>query len=139
LWRYVSGDETTRLYEAVCAHVRSSGQPASFPFRCDAPLSKRFMQMTISPGPDGSLSFASRQLREEVSSRGIAYICRPRVTPSLILRCSICNRLRVGGRWCDPTEAIAEGGLFVNTAPLQIAYSICGECSQHIESMLFTR
>jgi len=136
LWRFVRGDETVRLYGAICEHVRHGNQPATFPFRCDSPTMNRYMEMTISPAGNGSLLFSSHLTLEERCRQRSAFVCGSRSAQVLLLRCSMCNRIQVRDRWLDPTLAISTGGLFTQSPPFQVAYSICPDCDSRIELRL---
>ena len=43
VWDFVSGFEVRSLYENLFASVRSRGEPARVPFRCDSPALARWM------------------------------------------------------------------------------------------------
>ena len=65
LWHFIQGQETRYLYQQIFSRVRAGVSPVKFPFRCDSPDCRRFMEMKLSLLPGGAIEFISRILREE--------------------------------------------------------------------------
>ncbi|HXG86783.1 MAG TPA: hypothetical protein VNJ02_00490 [Vicinamibacterales bacterium] len=59
LWDFVSDSTTRQVYRRLLARVRH-GHTIRFSYRCDAPLLKRFMQMTMRPAPAGGSDVRER-------------------------------------------------------------------------------
>ena len=48
IWRFIQGQETIYLYKQIFGRVRAGKSPVKFPFRCDSPDCRRFMEMKLS-------------------------------------------------------------------------------------------
>ena len=59
LWSHFDGDEVCDLWRALVSRVRSQRAAATVPLRCDAPEVRRWFEMTITPGDDGTVRFRS--------------------------------------------------------------------------------
>ena len=53
IWRFIQGQETSYLYQQIFSRVRAGVSPVKFPFRCDSPDCRRFMEMKLSLLPGG--------------------------------------------------------------------------------------
>src|SRR4051812_38568908 len=62
LWSHFDGTEVRDLWRALVARVRSEQTAATVPLRCDAPNVRRWFEMTITPGDDGTVRFRSALL-----------------------------------------------------------------------------
>jgi len=62
---FVQDMETVHLYEIIIEKVRKTGKPAKFPFRCDSPGMRRFMELVVIPREGGGVELASRAIRTE--------------------------------------------------------------------------
>ena len=62
LWSFVADATTRQLYRAMVKKARA-GERLAFPFRCDSPSRRRFMEMHDRGGEDGEVEFAARLLR----------------------------------------------------------------------------
>ncbi|CUH75798.1 hypothetical protein [Tropicibacter naphthalenivorans] len=56
IWNAMHGNALHGYLNALFFAVRTWQRPISLPVRCDAPGMPRFDQMTITPGPDGTLT-----------------------------------------------------------------------------------
>ncbi|UCF37110.1 MAG: hypothetical protein JSU96_20360, partial [Acidobacteriota bacterium] len=61
--------ETLALYIELANRVRTTGLPISFPYRCDSPDCRGFMEMKISPCSANEIEFTSTLIREEYRER----------------------------------------------------------------------
>ena len=51
LWDFVVGADVRDVYRQMLDRVREDGGSIGFPFRCDAPALRRFLEMEIVPAP----------------------------------------------------------------------------------------
>ncbi len=65
IWRFIQGQETIYLYKQIFARLRAGKSPVKFPFRCDSPDCRRFMEMQLSLLPGDAIQFMAQILREE--------------------------------------------------------------------------
>jgi hypothetical protein len=135
IWLYVDGIETKYLYDIIMKYVRESGASVSFPFRCDAPDRRRYLEMTISYMNYGRLEFATRLMREEL--RDPVDLITPDFPRSeeILIICSLCKRVELPGqRWEEVEAAITELELFDNPQLPMISHGLCPECLSHAMS-----
>ena len=124
LHAFISDSATAHLNRVLLARARG-GSVLTFPFRCDAPGLRREMRMELSPEPRGRV----RCVTTLAAARPVS---RPRSpatgAPRLLTMCSWCNRIRLGDRWYEVTDAVGGARLFVAPAPSEITHGLCRRC-----------
>lgn len=127
LWQFVTDWTTEHLYRQLLVVVRA-GRPVSFPFRCDAPEERRFMEMSIRPEAGGGLLFETRALSLEARP-AVALLERagPRADGPLLRSCGWCKRVDVGGAWAEVEEAVRRLRLFEQEPP-PVTHGMCEDC-----------
>ena len=129
IWDFVANVETRHIYQTVVAKLRAGQASARFPFRCDSPDRRRFMQMEMKLADDNGIEFVSEILREE--TRGPIPLLdqlSPRTGKHLSM-CSWCKKIEVAGAWLEIEDAIIALNLFESTIMPQVSHSICDPCS----------
>jgi hypothetical protein len=127
LWEFVSELTTEHLYRDLVRRVRA-GRTITFPYRCDAPALRRFMQMTMTPGSEDSVTFDSVTLRTEQRA-AVPVSHSPHLRTDLLLKmCSWCKRIDVEGDWEEIERAVARLGLFTGERVPALTHSICPDC-----------
>jgi hypothetical protein len=129
LWKYISGTETTHLYEIMLKAVRDTKKTMKFLFRCDSPDLRRYLELTVIPLQDGAVQFHSRVIRTE--SREPVDILRKDVERSeeLVTMCCICKKMKVADDiWEEVEQAINTLKLFDHEQLPQITHGICDDC-----------
>ena len=103
-----------------------TGVDIVLPYRCDSPVLRRRMSLAISRH-GSEVEFRSRlldfQLRAAVP---VLDPLQPR-SSELLTICSWCNRGKIGDRWAEIEEVVAELGLFEAEVP-QLTHGLCGDC-----------
>ena len=133
---YVWGPTTVYLYRRLFEHVLRTGRPVRFPFRCDSPEVRRFLEMEIRPAPSSGLQLRTRVVRLEPRERSPLL---DRAVPrdgGLLRMCSWCKGVEVEGRWCEVEEAVAALRLFERDALPAITHGVCPPCQRGIEALL---
>jgi hypothetical protein len=121
-------DEPSRMYVwTMLDSVRKLHRPSVKLYRCDSPDLKRHMQMTILPESGGGLLVQHRLIRTEKAPLRIRYICQPGARPSLVLRCTMCVKLKIEGAWIT-SDATILAGIGQRDGSVRVAYSICEDC-----------
>jgi hypothetical protein len=64
LWRFIQGQETVYLYKQIFGRLRAGKSPIKFPFRCDSPDCRRFMEMKLSLLPGDTIQFIANTPEE---------------------------------------------------------------------------
>ena len=127
LWEFIGDSRTRELYQALLARVRA-GQPARFPFRCDAPAVRRFMRMTMTPTHAGGVRFDSVLLRAEPRTPQWSLSVLPGKHATMLTACGWCNRIAVADAWEEIEVAVERLGLFGDTASTSLTHGICPAC-----------
>ncbi|MFD2180735.1 hypothetical protein [Rhodoplanes azumiensis] len=138
---HVHGDPTRMLVLTVLDRVRRGGTPCRMPYRCDTPHLKRWMEMTLTPVPDGTVTFEHRFLRSEPMQRPLRFaLARPGAARGpAIIRCSSCNRVRDASGWHEPDAvrfSATAGAPPDPDAPILVGYGVCEACRAQVERML---
>jgi hypothetical protein len=134
IWRFIEGQETSYLYEQIFDRVRAGQSPVTFPFRCDSPDCRRFMEMTLSPLSGGAIQFSSHIIREERRhSVNLLDASRDRSGEFLKI-CSWCKRIYIPERGWEEIEAAIEPlDLFGHRSMPRMTHSICDCCYETIK------
>ena len=62
---YSGARKPVYLYKQIFARLRAGKSPVKFPFRCDSPDCRRFMEMKLSLLPGDAIQFMAQILRQE--------------------------------------------------------------------------
>jgi len=127
LWGHVVGREVQAIYRDLLAHVRRTGRPVVFPYRCDAPGRRRYLEMRMRPAAREAVEFESKLLRE-VPRASVEWLEPERQTePDLLVVCAWCRRFDIGA-WVEAEEAIGLLGLFDQRRFPAMSHGICDAC-----------
>jgi hypothetical protein len=121
LGEFVAGDAARMWLFALLDLARLTAEPVTRSYRCDSPMTKRFMEMTVTPESEGRLRLRHRLVREERMARPAPMV--QSAAQGCVLRCSICNRLASDGGWMEPDAPQAPRG-----APLPVVHTVCEAC-----------
>lgn len=119
--------EPTRMYMGVLLDaVRLLGHPVEKEYRCDSPTERRYMRMWITR--DGEDLRVDHWILRTEPKPG-HFVIRP-VTPveEHLLRCSVCNRFRLGASWIEDSELPdheARDGI-------PVVYTVCPGCGVEV-------
>ena len=129
IWDFIVDRETRLIYEMMFQKVREQGSVVTFPFRCDAPNRRRFMQMELSPLGNKHIRIVSRVLHEE--ERTYVALLDPTQVRSndFITICSWCKKIELpSGAWAEVEEALVTLDLFADPLLPQLSHGICPAC-----------
>lgn len=138
LWSYMDRAEIRELWRLVVERVRTLQKEARVPFRCDAPHARRWFEMTISPGPDGSVHFRSVLVFEELRAPVAlldSHSERDTDAPPVAL-CSWCGRGQHDERWHEVEELVQVARLLEQVSMPPISYGICAACREDMAAEL---
>lgn len=129
IWTFIDGKETAHLYEICIANVRLHKKTIVFPFRCDAPDLRRYLELEISSLPRNHIEFSSRIIREEPRDDLKLLQCDSPRSTDFITICSMCKKIKVFENvWIETEEAIATKRLFEMEVLPQITHGLCPNC-----------
>lgn len=135
LWTFINGSATRLWVDAVLGHARITGKLVERRYRCDSPTDKRFMLMRVIPHNDGLLEVQCNLEQELPQQVRVEVEAKTRRIPSLKVRCSICNRIKINAdTWQEADEAVLKGEL-ANTAPVKVIYGVCADCQVAVKSL----
>lgn len=127
LWDHVLGAEVQAVYRDLLAHARRTGRPVVFPYRCDAPDCRRFLEMRMRRSEAGSISFESRVRREEARAPVDLLEVARQTEPGLLVMCAWCRKIEADG-WVEIEEGIRRLGLFNQTSFPCVTHGMCLPC-----------
>ncbi len=127
LLEFISDTTTQQLYRTLLERVRKSGRAVTFPFRCDSPALRRFMEMQMLPLADNGIEFRSRIVKSE--ARPWMGLLAPAVLRSqeLIHCCGWCKRVSIP-EWVEIEEALQRTKWFEASRLPDISHGICPPC-----------
>ncbi|MEW5727759.1 MAG: PAS domain-containing protein [Pseudomonadota bacterium] len=131
LWDYLTDPTLARIYHDLLRLVSASGRAVTFAYRCDSPVEKRHMEMTIRPIGD-EVEFENRFVSIEPQTPR-AFFDRMVKDPEAVPICSICQRLKAEGMWADALETFDAGRLRLEDSPMALAPTLCPECKRTLE------
>ena len=138
LWSAIDGEETRALWQMLVSRVRDRQREVSVPLRCDAPDTRRWLEVTISPGADGSVNFRSVLQFEEARPPVALLDLRARrddeLTPVAV--CSWCGRGELGAEWLEIEDLVRTRRLLEEDAVPPISHGLCGGCRREMSSAL---
>jgi PAS fold len=132
IWKHIADSETRALYNAILDRVAKHSRTIRFPFRCDAPDRRRYMEMVVSPLPQG-IEFTSTLIREEPRPPlPILSSVAPK-GDDFIRMCGWCKKVALpGDKWAEVEEAVGVLDLFTDQILPSISHGICPDCFERI-------
>jgi hypothetical protein len=129
IWRFIQGQETSYLYQQIFRRIRAGKSPVTFPFRCDSPDCRRFMEMQLSLLPGDAIQLMTHMLREEWRDP-VDLLDTPRdISREFLKICSWCKKISIPGcRWGEIEAAIVALDLFGHHPMPRMTHTICDSC-----------
>jgi hypothetical protein len=130
IWRFIQGQETSYLCQQIFTRVRAGLSPVKFPFRCDSPDCRRFMEMQLSLLPGDAIQFTAHILREEWRDPVDLLDASRDRSGEFLKICSWCKKINIPGRgWGEIEVAIAALYLFGHLSMPRMTHTICDSCN----------
>lgn len=137
VWDFIAGTEVKHLYRMVFDSVRKHKRAVSFPFRCDSPISWRYMELSIEPDDDGGLCLSAGLRREEARPHLALFDESTAEPESFVKICSWCKRIPLtDGRWVEVEDAIRALDLFRTETPPGLTHGMCPDCASSVEQAM---
>ena len=142
-WRQqISDPATLHLYDLLVQRALRLNHPVAVAYRCDSPDLRRYMEMRVSPLPDGGLEWASRILREEPRAVANLLETRARRSERLLRVCSWCKKVQMPdwaggkggevGHWVEVEEVMSRLADTQAGAYPDLTHGACPDCYQAI-------
>ena len=126
LFKHIVGDPTQMYVQTLLGYVRTVQTPVSRDYRCDSDNQKRFMQMHLIPAPNKCIRLEHKTIRIEPILPAISFQYQPK--SALIIRCSVCNKIRGEGQiWLDVEQAVLDNKVFQERVNPTV-YTVCPTC-----------
>jgi len=130
----ITDERTRHLYGLLIERVREPGRLARFGYRCDAPDTRRLMEMQMRYDESRKqVEFRSRvALIEKRDPVALFEAPQTNRTEELLSVCSWCKAVLADQAWVEVEEAVVRLDLFSADALPRISHGICPECSERI-------
>jgi hypothetical protein len=129
IWRFIQGQETSYLYRQIFSRVRAGKSPIKFPFRCDSPDCRRFMEMHVALLPGDAIQFTAHMLREEWRDPVDLLDASRDRSGEFLKICSWCKKINIPGQgWGEIEAAIGPLDLFGHHTTPRMTHTICDSC-----------
>lgn len=127
LWDHITGRDLRELYETVLKNVSDSGESIRYPFRCDSPSLRRFLELEISFSERG-WKFVSRTL--SVEEREPVELLDPSLPrgDEIVTLCSWCKKIKTPKGWLPVEQGLTELRPFDSRQMPAISHGMCDEC-----------
>jgi hypothetical protein len=133
MWKFIHDLETLHLYKILLRKVRWNRFTARFPFRCDSPGERRFLELLVVPLKDKAIEFRSQLILAE-RREPIDLLKHDLVRSDEYLRiCSLCKKIAVSEtEWQEVEIALATLKLFEKDKMPKLTHGICSSCHDSI-------
>ena len=127
------------LYGRLFQRVSQTGRAITFPFRCDSPTLRRFLECRIEPRHPSGLRVVTTLMRTETREPVALLERRPQHGAGHLRMCGWCKAVDIEGRWCEVEEALVVTRLFEQDLLPDITHGICVSCSERMHQLLDAR
>jgi hypothetical protein len=136
LLEFISDETARMLYGLLFQRIGDRGQAVRFPFRCDSPDLRRFMEMTLLPGGDGGVVLESRVKRVEARP-AIAFLDVTAARSDELVRvCSWCKRALHEGTWLELEDFIGRSSLMSGSTLPLVTHGMCPACARAMDRQI---
>lgn len=137
LREFLGGAETRLIYQALIERILGTGRLVRFPFRCDSPDARRYMEMEIErPDPD-LIRFRSRMIREEDRPAQPLFNTKVARSDELLVTCSWCKRVKTEGDvWVEVEDYVASSGLMEADVLPRLTHGVCPDCEESMDALI---
>jgi hypothetical protein len=134
LLSFISDPTTRHIYAGLLERVRREQLQIRVPFRCDAPSCRRWLELVMTPRPDGGVTFVSRELRTEPRREPVEIATAAPGGETFVRMCGWCKKVDAGGQWLEIEDAIVRLRLFSARETPSVTHGICPACVELFEA-----
>jgi hypothetical protein len=135
----ITDSTSALLYDRLFQRVLQTGRAMVFPFRCDSPTLRRFLELRIEPRSPSGLRIETTLARTEARSPVTLLEQRPPRGGDHLRMCGWCKSVDVEGRWCEVEDALLAMRLFEQDRVPAVTHGICPSCSEQMHQLLAPR
>ncbi len=129
LFDFMSDEHCKELYKALIRKVQITGEPSSFPFRCDTPTRRRLMDLRITKTPENQLEFEAELLIDDERPEPCMLLDADRPSSDEeVTICSWCKFVNVGDNWFEVEDAMKALGLTNESLLPKLKHAVCEQC-----------
>ncbi|MCF6148752.1 MAG: hypothetical protein E3K37_08845 [Candidatus Kuenenia sp.] len=129
IFDFLTGIDCKELYRMIFKHCRESNRKLIFPFRCDSPNIKRFMELHIISDSQGKLHFEAQLLKVTPRKYNVLLAKCTHRSDRMIKICSWCKLVEISkDHWVDIDTALEQHGLFNESDIPKLTHGICPNC-----------
>lgn len=123
--------ELQTAYRQLVAAVRREQAPRRVPYRCDTAQWRRWFLLTIAPGPQSAVTFATRLIRAAPRPPQAAWESHAPRQAATREFCSHCNRVVLEPYGWFELEDVSSLSLFAGRGPPCLRPALCSDC-EHV-------
>lgn len=135
----VADSASKLIYDRLFQRVSQTGRAIVFPFRCDSPMLRRFLEFRIEPRHPSGLRIETTLLRMEARAPVALLEQRPRHGGDLLRMCGWCKTVDVKGRWREVEDALVATRFFEQDLVPEVTHGICPSCTERMRQLLDAR
>jgi hypothetical protein len=136
LWDLIQDPEMRQIYQLLRARVRQE-RSISLNLRCDSPIARRWLTLTLTALPDDGVKYVSTITLEQPRSYVALWDAAVPRQQELLRICSWCNKVQVpSDQWVEVEDAIAILRLFDAAFLPRLTHGICPICQQGMFELL---
>lgn len=128
LFEFINDARCQYIYQVLINKVRKKQRKITFPFRCDSPCKKRYMQMEMIPLEGDSIAFKSCIIREELRQPVLIIDVNRSNSVDILKICSWCKKIQINNFWIEIEEAIEKYALFQTRLLPRLSHGVCSQC-----------
>jgi hypothetical protein len=133
LWRFIQGQETIQIYKQIFGKLRAGKSPLKFPFRCDSPECRRFMEVELDLLLENGVQLTSKILRKEPRPPMDLLSPSGQESEEFLRICSWCKKVYLPeGEWVEVEDAVRALDLFGPPSMPRITHTICNACKDFV-------
>jgi len=137
LWDFISDPETQQIYHLLMKKVMDERMSLRFPFRCDAPSLRRYLDMEMTSPQQQVCRFRSVVVKLEARSEVSLWKPTAKRTDRFLRACSWCKKVDAGQEsWQEVEDALRELELFNRSRLPQLTHTICPSCYTSMQGVL---
>lgn len=126
---FITDEETKMLYAYIIENVRRYKKQVHFPFRCDSPRERRYLEMVITPLENDGLEFKSWILKKEKRQEVTLLNPNRETSEEFLTACSMCKRIKIDkNTWLEVEDAVNALHLFNTTKLPKLSHGLCPYC-----------
>ncbi|MCX7822296.1 MAG: hypothetical protein N2260_02490 [Syntrophobacterales bacterium] len=133
IFDFIDGAETRHIYRILFDLIRQNKKIGPIPFRCDAPHLRRFMELYLTPLPEGAIRITTKLLQVEPREPLIALVSSSEKSQRLTKMCSMCKKIEVGDHsWVEIEDGLSLLKIFEHEKMPAITHGVCPPCFRDV-------